>query len=493
MSDTYTDNDACATSESREKDAKESRIRKIFDDPIHGQMGFHPLCVKIIDTPQFQRLRYIKQLGTCYLVFPGASHNRFEHSLGVCHLAGRLLRTIKERQPNDKNGSELITDKDILCVEIAGLCHDLGHGPFSHLFDKMFIPKVNSKSKWKHETASVMMFEYILEDNNGQLLKEFKNHLPDFNVNDIEFIKELICGCDVSGETEWPYKGRTKEKAFLYEVVANKSNGIDVDKWDYLARDCYMLGIRNTFDHNRCISNAMVLKTTGGRNQICYRDKEAPNLYDMFHTRVNLHRKAYQHKTHNIIARMVSDALIAANDHIHFCGKNGEKRRMSEAINDMTAFTKLTDSVLQMILLSTSPDLKTSKDILNNIINRKIYKFVAHTQVQPEVAEDGIAKSIWSEIPGESRNGTDLEDIVIDLVRLDGQDPIGNIQLYRKDNHKTFVLKKEEVSYLLPPLEIQYVRLYCKKHDPTLVNILREAFCNWCVRKGHCMEEKGEQ
>lgn len=55
----------------------------MFNDPVHGHIEIHPLCVKIIDTPQFQRLRYIKQLGTCYFVFPGASHNRFEHSLGL--------------------------------------------------------------------------------------------------------------------------------------------------------------------------------------------------------------------------------------------------------------------------------------------------------------------------------------------------------------------------------------------------------------------------
>ncbi|KAJ0065786.1 hypothetical protein NL108_018660 [Boleophthalmus pectinirostris] len=109
---------------------------KVFNDPIHGQMEFHHFLVKIIDTPQFQRLRYLKQLGGAYFVYSGASHNRFEHCLGVAYLAGRLVQSLREKQP------ELgITDRDILCVQIAGLCHDLGHGPFSHMFDDMFIPK----------------------------------------------------------------------------------------------------------------------------------------------------------------------------------------------------------------------------------------------------------------------------------------------------------------------------------------------------------------
>ncbi|MCJ8731126.1 hypothetical protein PDJAM_G00195600, partial [Pangasius djambal] len=94
---------------------------KVFNDPIHGHIELHPLLVRIIDTPQFQRLRNIKQLGGAYFVFPGASHNRFEHSIGVGYLAGCLVKALNEKQP------ELgITEQDILCVQIAGLCHDLG-------------------------------------------------------------------------------------------------------------------------------------------------------------------------------------------------------------------------------------------------------------------------------------------------------------------------------------------------------------------------------
>jgi hypothetical protein len=117
---------------------------KIFNDPIHGHIELDPLCVRIVDTPQFQRLRYIKQLGGVYFVFPGASHNRFEHSLGVCYLAGRLVGTLNKRQPELN-----ITEQDILCVKIAGLCHDLGHGPFSHLFDSLFIPRVRQDRQWR--------------------------------------------------------------------------------------------------------------------------------------------------------------------------------------------------------------------------------------------------------------------------------------------------------------------------------------------------------
>lgn len=307
---------------------------KIFNDPIHGNIELEPLLVKIVDTPQFQRLRFIKQLGGAYFVYPGASHNRFEHSIGVCHLAGRLVRSLKEQISKAPDSTIKITDKDELCVKIAALCHDLGHGPFSHLFDGKIIPKIreNVNGKiWKHEQGSVDMFDHMLEEN-GELEEEFNEEL---SKKDKTFIKEMIVGPPKSikdrnnmDETDktWPYEGRPKQMAFLYEIVSNKRNGVDVDKWDYFARDCHSLGIGNNFNLDRCISFSKVIEVDG-EQQICYRDKEVHNLYDMFHTKLLLHQRAYQHKTCNIIEYMLTEALVLADNFIEFQGKNGEDKR----------------------------------------------------------------------------------------------------------------------------------------------------------------------
>jgi HD superfamily phosphohydrolase len=132
---------------------------KVFNDPIHGHIQLSDVDISIIDTPQFQRLRELRQLGVSYLVFPGASHNRFEHSIGVCHLAGRWAKFLQQEQPELR-----ITASDIKCVRIAGLCHDLGHGPFSHLFDNHVMAILRPELNWTHEQASEEMFDYLISE-----------------------------------------------------------------------------------------------------------------------------------------------------------------------------------------------------------------------------------------------------------------------------------------------------------------------------------------
>ena len=151
------------------------------------------------------------------------------------HLAGKLLRRLKVVQPQLN-----ITSIDILVVEIAGLCHDLGHGPLSHVFDGEFIPRVKPNTTFKHEQASILMFEHILKENSIDL------HKYGFNDLDILFIKEAIIGTDINQR-----KGRSLKKSFLYDIVNNTKSGLDVDKLDYFQRDSISCGIGLGFDFSR--------------------------------------------------------------------------------------------------------------------------------------------------------------------------------------------------------------------------------------------------
>ncbi|CAL1536522.1 unnamed protein product [Lymnaea stagnalis] len=470
-------------------DKLEEKYSKVFNDPIHGHIEVHPACIAIIDTPQFQRLRYLKQLGMCYFVFPGAAHNRFEHSLGVYYLAGQFVRILRQNQPYLG-----ITDKDILCVEIAGLCHDLGHGPFSHLFDGKFMPAVNPARKWKHEKASLDMLDYLIADNQ---LMEPGGALHQYGIDqtDIIFIKEQIYGpLDVSYSIgDGILKGRPKHKHYLYEIVSNKRNEIDVDKWDYFARDCHHLGIQQNFDHFRFMKFARVIEHEGSW-QICTRDKEIGNLYNMFYTRYTLHRTAYQHRVSSAIETMVAHALIKANDHLEFFRKDGTTCKMSECIDDMSVYSELTDEVIFKILYSESQenDMKEAKSIIQRIFNRDLYVCVCQSKPVDAQSFKWTTDEIRAEVLEKARaaeGGQVTEaDLVVQITYLDfgmkHQNPVERLLVYSKSEpDKARYLPKIEASRVLGPLtfsELLIRVLSCKKEKSSAIE---KAAKQWCEEK----------
>jgi HD superfamily phosphohydrolase len=147
---------------------------------VHGSIKICPLAKELIDTRHVQRLRELKQLGVSDLTYINATHTRFEHSLGVMYLAEKMLLNLI-----DKRQAVEISPKDVLCVKIAGLLHDIGHGPYSHVYDGLFRTQLGRAEArgswmghafergsssdevmegWAHEDASLMMIDSMLED-----------------------------------------------------------------------------------------------------------------------------------------------------------------------------------------------------------------------------------------------------------------------------------------------------------------------------------------
>nr|XP_045593492.1 deoxynucleoside triphosphate triphosphohydrolase SAMHD1-like isoform X3 [Procambarus clarkii] len=439
---------------------------KVFNDAVHGAITLPPLCVRIIDTPQFQRLRFLKMVGSCYFVFPAAAHNRFEHSLGVCHLAGQLVRAIQSRQPELK-----ITNEDVLSVEVAGLCHDLGHGPFSHLWEE-FVKKSPREKEWSHEEASKMMFEYLVNVNN--LNEELENYGID-----IQNIKKLMCGIGS--------KQRQEEKAFLYEIVANKRTGVDVDKWDYFLRDGHNLGIKVNFDYNRLVKFSRAIKVDG-EWQICVRDKECNNLYNMFHARERLHRTAYQHRVVKVIDSMLIDAFLYADEHIKYRGKDGTQYALRNVCNDMSAYTNLVDNVFHRILLAEGehPDIRKAKEILENVLKRKLYVYVGQTQHTEKISEDKLMDAILNSIP----TGSSLKknDLGLQVVKFDyglgKENPVEYTRFYSKNfPNDARAMREEEISSMLPQrFQERRFRLIYKSYQEKEFNDAEKAFKDACQK-----------
>ena len=143
----------------------------IIYDNIHGYIEVDLLCKQIIDTPLFQRLRRIQQVGVLKYIFPTCIHTRFEHSIGTYYLANKMITNLQKNQP------ELgITTNIIKVIKIAGLCHDLGHLLYSHLFDDMFLPKLKNYSDLGdnvyHEVRSVKILGAIIDRYNINITKD---------------------------------------------------------------------------------------------------------------------------------------------------------------------------------------------------------------------------------------------------------------------------------------------------------------------------------
>jgi HD superfamily phosphohydrolase len=216
-------------------------------DPIHNFIRIETGERKILDSRPFQRLRHIHQLAMTYLVYPGATHRRFEHSLGVMELAGRVFDIVtKEGNLYSDSAREVVPRNDLpywrRVVRMAALCHDVGHLPFSHAAEKELLPE-----GWHHERLTD---ELVRGEEMSKLWKELKIDPDD--------VAKLALGPKKFGPKKHRQATFSSWETILSEIIVGDAFG--VDRMDYLLRDSYHAGVAyGKFDHFRLIDTLRIL------------------------------------------------------------------------------------------------------------------------------------------------------------------------------------------------------------------------------------------
>ncbi|CAN5719508.1 hypothetical protein BH23THE1_BH23THE1_33650 [soil metagenome] len=294
-----------------------------INDPVHGWNKISKQIYNVIDTPIFQRLGYVKQLTLTNKVFPGANNTRKEHCLGVMNLANMYSEHLKFNEYTEK------------CMAIAALMHDIGHGPYSHSWDRSVYRKIYPEFEKGHDEHR----KIIVQNKYESIFKSIDVYVDD------------IIDCWTEND--------------LHRAILQGPLGCD--RMDFTSRDTFYTSVRHFgyYDINRIIENSSVINTNQGE-RLCYNEKIYPDIIQAVETRNKMYEHIYYHKTSVASQLLLEDAIDECCDRLNFVKRT----------TNLDLFQYLTDSVLfEMIPLSDAakrvferklPKLQDSQVIITN-------------------------------------------------------------------------------------------------------------------------------
>lgn len=289
-------------------------------DPIHQYIRVFDREAAIIDHPLFQRLRRIRQLSGAHLTYPSAQHTRFEHSLGVMHIASQAGHMLMDKGMMDADRLALL--------RLAALLHDIGHGPFSHLFEEIL--------RHSHTSHEAFGRRLILESEIGDILSRYG------------YGKREIAGIAFG----------TSRYQYMNQII---SGALSADMMDYLRRDSYFTGAQmGRTEHQRILQSLEVYK-----RELAIERSALYSFESMMHARYQMFKAVYFHRTVRAAEVMLLEALRMADAEFGF------------TTFDLDAMPNLTDEpVLSMIATTEVPGLARARSLAADYQNRRLLKCV---------------------------------------------------------------------------------------------------------------------
>ncbi|MCK5818254.1 MAG: HD domain-containing protein [Psychromonas sp.] len=443
-------------------------IEKVLD-PIHGTIRMTDFERKVINHRLFQRLRSIKQNTFLYKVFPSAMHSRFEHSLGVMHIAYKMYKNLvlnayryKNKYSNDLFFKHItkIPPENIQELRLAALLHDVGHGPMSHQFDKFLMNKkqlinyigdddkykdiydlINDEDPVEHEHISLLFIKKIIADIDP-------NSEEKINIDNIlSIIKPKYKNSTILLELE-----NKNENYNIHPLFSSliSSSPIDSDRMDYLLRDSYFSGAKcGIYSIERLLMSVLpVVINKDKYKNVClaFTESSLDSISEFVFSRMNLFSQLYFHKTNRSFSAMLSKACDLIVD------KDKDKDKL---INNLYDIDKDKDNLQRLEdfyvknsdehFINTSvrkllDDIPAAENLINCIIEREPWhKLYAAKIYNPGAINDVINKEVIDSISVKLKNTLNLtfkaDEYIIDIMTNNAFKDIdkSEIQLLLKD------------------------------------------------------------
>ncbi len=351
---------------------------KVSRDPIYGEIKLYPFELLIIDSKPLQRLRRLSQLAGAEAPYPSATHNRFSHSLGVMFVSGLYgVHLYKE------------TSKTLL-LRLAGLLHDVGHGPFSHQFDDV-VYKQCGYEEGHDEFRKKIVVDYLptIIENKFKILED-------------KFKKQVLKHCEIilGRKIKNVYDDFSLILKQTENIFAGEGHGeidfnivqgpLGADRLDFVIRDAYFSGTKHygTVPIDRIIRNSYIKKYKN-KNILCYSDRVLDDIFSVMVGRFMMYKNVYFHKTARAADLMIQEILRQSIDVLN----------LKDRIEDMEKFLELTDQRIIdeiMILHELNPkNTKFSK--LNNLVQRLLTRDLWKKIFEVPFTSQGTDPSILAE------------------------------------------------------------------------------------------------